>query len=69
MAVVVGEIQPGTLAGDDHILERLLFVAITQTEGVEIGPQVCALRVRTSCTADAPNCEDASHIAILGLIR
>ena len=35
MAVVVGELQPGTLGGDDRILERLLFEAITKTEGVE----------------------------------
>ena len=32
MAVVVGELQPGTLGGDDRILERLLFEAITKTE-------------------------------------
>ena len=43
MAVVVGELQPGTLGGDDRILERLLFEAITKTEGIEIVEMVLHL--------------------------
>ncbi|MGI9187401.1 MAG: phosphoenolpyruvate carboxylase [Gaiellales bacterium] len=36
MAVPASDLALGTLAGDDALLERLLFEAITQTEGLEI---------------------------------
>ena len=36
MAVPASDLALGTLAGDDALLERLLFEAITQTEGDEI---------------------------------
>ncbi len=52
MSAVVGDHQSGTLAGDDRILERLLFTAITQAEGPEIVQTVerlhiLAVRART----------------------
>ena len=43
MAVPASDLELGTLAGDDALLERLLFEAITETEGDEIVPGVVRL--------------------------
>ena len=56
MAVPAAELEVGTLAGDDALLERLLFEAIDATEGDDIVAAVVrlhALAVRARAGDDA----------------
>lgn len=62
MAVVVGELPPGTLGDDNLILERLLFEKITQSEGLEIVETALRLHER----AERSRAGDASAGAFVG---
>jgi phosphoenolpyruvate carboxylase len=61
MAVPASDLELGTLAGDDALLERLLFEAITETEGDEIVPGVVRLHA-LAAQARAGNADAAVQL-------